>query len=123
MQNNHCLIVFNAAAVFTVFSRRAVTRRRLGHRHPRRAQDALADLVATMELADDRVGRMLVALDVVDGLVKLRIEWPTHRFPRGHAIGPQEIEQRTQHHLDPFDDRLAVTAAARGVDRALEVVG
>ena len=47
-------------------------RRRLGHRHSRRAQHALADLVTAMELADDRVGRMLAALDVVDSLVKLR---------------------------------------------------
>ena len=38
-------------------------------------------------------------------------------------MAAQEVEQRAQHHLDPFDDRLAVAAAARGLDRAFEVVG
>src|SRR5512146_2258061 len=75
-----------------------------------------------MELANDRVGWMFDVFDVVDGLMKLRIERLADRFPWDHPVGAQEVEQRAQHHINSFDDRLAIAAAACGLDRPLEVV-
>ena len=68
--------------------------------------------VAAMEFADHSIRRMLRTVHLIDRLMQLRIERLAHRGQRVTPWVRRKSSSEPQHHLDPFDDRLAVAAAA-----------
>src|SRR5579885_1597824 len=118
-KHNQYLVIFNLTIARPRLARR---RRQARDRYPCRPQQPVADVIAAHELVNHRIGLMLGGFDAIYRLMQQRIEGLAECTQLRDAMAAQEIDHRTQHHLDAFHDGLAVAAVARGSDRTFQVV-
>src|SRR3979411_2714041 len=75
-----------------------------------------------MEFIDDRVRRMNIRGDMIDGLMTSGVECLANRGDRRNALRAQKIEQSAHSHLDTVENCLRVSAFASRRERAFKII-